>query len=78
MSNHETRVRSVAYRIWEEAGRPIGQHEAHWTAALHRISRVDAKRAAERTAKDPGPAAPRTGGGREPGHPSISLVSSRA
>ena len=33
----EERVRQRAYEIWEEAGRPDGQHNAHWQQACHEI-----------------------------------------
>lgn len=32
-SDREQRVRDRAYRMWEEAGRPEGQHEEHWHSA---------------------------------------------
>jgi hypothetical protein len=33
----EERVRQRAHEIWEEAGRPDGQHEAHWEQAAREI-----------------------------------------
>jgi general stress protein YciG len=33
----EERVRQRAHEIWEEAGRPDGQHDAHWEQARREI-----------------------------------------
>jgi hypothetical protein len=33
----EERVRKRAYEIWEKAGRPDGQHDAHWEQARREI-----------------------------------------
>jgi hypothetical protein len=33
----EERVRQRAHEIWEEAGRPDGQHDAHWEQACREI-----------------------------------------
>jgi hypothetical protein len=33
----EERVRQRAHEIWEEAGKPDGQHEAHWEQACREI-----------------------------------------
>ncbi len=30
----EDAIRARAYQIWEEEGRPEGQHELHWQRAL--------------------------------------------
>jgi hypothetical protein len=32
--DQENRVRARAYTIWQEAGKPDGQHERHWQQAL--------------------------------------------
>ena len=31
--DRDEQIRKRAYRLWEEAGRPEGQHDAHWTQA---------------------------------------------
>jgi hypothetical protein len=33
----EERVRQRAHEIWEKAGRPDGQHDAHWEQACREI-----------------------------------------
>jgi hypothetical protein len=33
MSDHEERIRELAYRLWEEAGRPDGRDDDFWHAA---------------------------------------------
>jgi len=33
----EEAVRTRAHRIWEEAGRPDGEHESHWLQALKEL-----------------------------------------
>jgi len=35
LCDREQRIRETAYRIWEEAGRPVGQDAAHWEIACH-------------------------------------------
>jgi flagellar biosynthesis/type III secretory pathway protein FliH len=35
LQDREQRIREVAYRIWEEAGRPSGQDNSHWRMACH-------------------------------------------
>jgi hypothetical protein len=37
----EERVRQRAHKIWEEAGRPDGQHDAHWEQACREIEAED-------------------------------------
>jgi hypothetical protein len=37
----EERVRQRAHKIWEEAGRPDGQHDAHWEQARREIEAED-------------------------------------
>ena len=41
MSNfHETRdhqIRSLAYQLWEEAGRPVGREDEFWQLAKERL-----------------------------------------
>jgi hypothetical protein len=37
MMQDEERVRQRAHEIWEEAGRPDGQHDAHWEQAQREI-----------------------------------------
>lgn len=36
-SDSERLVRERAYSIWEEQGRPEGQHESHWDLALKEL-----------------------------------------
>jgi hypothetical protein len=45
MTDKERRIREVAYRVWEEEGRPEGQAHRHWTAAAQRIDAEDLKNA---------------------------------
>lgn len=35
----EEAIRSRAYRLWEEAGRPEGDHETHWHRAREELQR---------------------------------------
>ncbi|WP_337184287.1 DUF2934 domain-containing protein [Shinella sp.] len=37
MADFEESVRIEAYRIWEEEGRPDGQHDRHWLIAVERV-----------------------------------------
>ena len=37
--DRESRIRERAYALWEEAGRPEGEHDAHWTAAEREIEK---------------------------------------
>jgi hypothetical protein len=38
MDDHEDRVRTLAYRLWEEAGRPHGRGDEFWHAAERQIA----------------------------------------
>lgn len=38
----EDRIRKRAHQIWEDAGQPEGQHEAHWAQAIADIEAEDA------------------------------------
>lgn len=38
MSDRERAIRDLAYRIWEDAGRPEGEGEAHWAEAQRRYA----------------------------------------
>ena len=38
---HE-RIRQRAFEIWEQAGRPEGEHEQHWHQAAREIEAEDA------------------------------------
>lgn len=38
MSDDEHRVRKLAYRLWEEAGRPQGRDQEFWHMASARIA----------------------------------------
>ncbi len=33
MTDRETRVREIAYQMWEQEGFPEGKHDAHWYEA---------------------------------------------
>lgn len=46
--SREEAIRAMAHTLWEEAGRPDGQAEAHWARATEI---VDAQAAAEKPAK---------------------------
>lgn len=37
MADFYDMVRTEAYLIWEAEGRPDGQHDRHWLAALERV-----------------------------------------
>jgi hypothetical protein len=45
MEDREQRVRAIAYRIWEEEGRPPDQEDRHWQMAERIIIEEDAERA---------------------------------
>ena len=34
----DQRIRELAYRLWEEEGRPEGRAEAHWEMASRRLA----------------------------------------
>lgn len=47
MADFDDLVRTEAYLIWEAEGRPHGQHDCHWQAALARVrERMTVKAAA--------------------------------
>jgi hypothetical protein len=50
----EEKIRARAHEIWERAGRPEGQHLAHWQQAEAELSSNAAPRAA-RARKEPVP-----------------------
>jgi hypothetical protein len=37
----DERVRQRAHEIWEKAGRPDGQHDAHWEQARREVEAED-------------------------------------
>jgi hypothetical protein len=37
-SDMEQKAREIAYRLWEEAGHPDGQHEIHWQRAVEMVA----------------------------------------
>ena len=39
--NHDDAARNRAYEIWEENGRPEGEHESHWYQALKELGLVN-------------------------------------
>jgi hypothetical protein len=34
----EEKIRSRAYRLWEDEGRPDGRHQEHWSAAEREVA----------------------------------------
>lgn len=43
MHDNETRLREIAYLIWEEEGRPPGQADRHWRMAESAIRQEEAE-----------------------------------
>ncbi len=43
MSDRESRIREIAYFIWEEEGRPEGQAERHWQSARAIVESLEAE-----------------------------------
>lgn len=41
--SREERISSLAYRLWEEDGRPEGQSESHWLKACQAIDAETSK-----------------------------------
>ena len=48
MDSREERVRTRAYELWEQAGRPHGQHHDHWEQASREL-------VSDETGEDPVP-----------------------
>src|ERR1700722_3004320 len=48
MEDREQRIREIAHRLWEEAGRPSGQADEHWEKARQIVDAEEAERAALR------------------------------
>ena len=46
MAEREERIRKIAHRLWEEAGRPSGQADQHWEKARQIVDAEDAEREA--------------------------------
>jgi hypothetical protein len=42
----EEKIREIAHKLWEEAGRPEGQAEHHWYKAIELASAKAAKKTA--------------------------------
>lgn len=40
-NNKEESVRKRAYSIWEEKGKPEGEHDSHWDQALQELGTAD-------------------------------------
>lgn len=38
--NREEEVRGRAYALWEQSGRPHGEHESHWRQALMELGLI--------------------------------------
>jgi hypothetical protein len=60
MDDHEARVRTLAYHLWEAAGRPHGREDEFWHAAERQIASRPAP------AQPPAPASPATGAAARP------------
>ncbi|HLW90327.1 MAG TPA: DUF2934 domain-containing protein [Roseiarcus sp.] len=43
MSDREQKIREIAFRIWEEEGRPLGHAERHWEMAERIVAEEEAK-----------------------------------
>lgn len=43
MLKDEARIRTRAYEIWEQEGRPDGEHANHWQQALAQLAVEDGK-----------------------------------
>jgi hypothetical protein len=41
MSDRKERIRTKAYELWEQAGRPEGEETTHWAEAERRIDAED-------------------------------------
>ncbi|MBP0447686.1 DUF2934 domain-containing protein [Roseomonas sp. SSH11] len=41
MMSDDHRIRERAHQIWEQAGRPDGQHESHWAQAEREVAATD-------------------------------------
>lgn len=41
MKDREQRIRELAYRIWEESGRPPDEQDRHWQAARQILTAQD-------------------------------------
>jgi hypothetical protein len=65
MSERDQRIRQRAYEIWEEEGRPDGQHGEHWDRAAREIDQREAVAGGKAQTGHSGPAA--TGGGLSTG-----------
>jgi Protein of unknown function (DUF2934) len=52
----EAAVRARAYEIWEQEGRPHGQHDLHWQRAYEAIVNVAPVAPAAKTARAKAPA----------------------
>jgi hypothetical protein len=44
MHDDDEAVRSRAYQIWEQSGRPEGEHESHWQRALAELGLINPAR----------------------------------
>jgi hypothetical protein len=45
MEDREQRIREIAYRVWEDEGRPSDQAGRHWQMAELLVAEEDAERA---------------------------------
>jgi hypothetical protein len=48
----EHKVREIAYKLWEDAGRPFGQEAEFWRRAREEVTAAARKRPAKAAKKD--------------------------
>lgn len=58
MTDRHTEIARRAYRIWENAGRPHGDHLSHWLEAEEQVARESASPAAMSAAANLAPKTP--------------------
>ena len=61
MEDRTTRIRDIAYSIWEEEGRPHGKDREHWERARQIVEMEDAERAGYLSGEKEPPAAEKSG-----------------
>lgn len=45
MNSRDDRIREIAYRLWEEEGRPADQETRHWQTAESAVEQEEAEEA---------------------------------
>jgi hypothetical protein len=53
MDNREERIRQKAHQIWEQAGRPDGKADEHWSEAERQIDKDDHAGDTDQLANEP-------------------------